>query len=372
MSNRDGLTGNLADVVVLTVTEFGSLAARCLLAATFLMAGAAKLANRRASMQSLRDFGAPLVAQPLIPLLAPVEIAIAAGFLFAASAWYAAWAAAALLLVFIAGIAGSLARGHRPPCNCFGQLHSKPIGWRTLARNGGLAASATWLIVSGPPQPAADLWVFLSRLDTHGRQVVLAFAVAIGVTMRHALRQEDEPDAEPLFVDEAVAPQYRPAAVASHAEAPHSSAASQAPVLTGNGLAIGTSAPAFTIPDLDGHPHSLDSLRASGTLVLLVFSSPHCVSCQTLVPKLPGLAALHDDAFRIILISRGSVQQNLNKVKDPGTLLVLLQQDTEVAEAYDCTSTPAAVVVDADGVIQSQLAVGELAITQLLASRSQR
>ena len=377
LSNRDGLTGNVADVVVLTVTEFGSLAARCLLAATFLIAGAAKLANRRASIQSLRDFGTPLVAQPLIPLLAPVEITIAAAFLFAASAWYAAWVAAALLLVFIVGIAAKLARGQRPPCNCFGQLHSKPIGWRTLARNGGLAACATGIIVHGPPQPAADLWVWLSRLDTHGRQVALVFAAVIGVTMMHALRQEEEqgdeePDAEPPFVDEAAATQYRSAPIASRTEAPRSTAASQVPVLTGNGLAIGTSAPGFTIPDLEGHPHSLDSLRASGKPVLLVFSSPHCASCQALVPKLPSLTALHHDAFRIILISRGSVQQNLNKVKNPDTLLVLLQQDAEVTEAYDCTSMPAAVVVDADGVIQSQLAVGELAIAQLLSSRSQR
>src|SRR3977135_475348 len=100
------LTGNLPDVMVLTVAEFGLLVLRCLLAATFLIAGTAKLTNRRASIQALRDFGAP---QPLIPLLPPVEIAVGAGFLFAACAWYAAWAAGALLVIFVAGIAANLA-----------------------------------------------------------------------------------------------------------------------------------------------------------------------------------------------------------------------------------------------------------------------
>ena len=370
MSNRDGLTGSLADVMVLSVTEFGLLVARCLLAATFLIAGTAKLTNRRASTQALRDFGAP---PPLIPVLPPVEIAVGAGFLFAASAWYAAWAAGALLVMFIAGIAANLARGQQPPCNCFGQLHSKPISWRTLARNGVLAACATWLIVSGPPQPAADLWVLLSRLDTHGRKVAMVLAAVIGVTMMHVLRQEEEPASEPLRVDEpeSGAPQHRAAAVVSRTEAPGSRRAAPDAVLTGNGLAIGTPAPGFAIPDLEGRPHSLDSLRASGKPVLLLFSSPHCESCQALVPRLPGLAALHEHALRMVLISRGSVQQNLvEKVKDRGTLLVLLQQHGEVAEAYDCTSTPAAVVVDTDGVIQSQLAVGALAIAQLISSRS--
>lgn len=364
--------------MVLTVPALGSLAARCLLAATFLVAGAAKLVNRRASNQALRDFGVPLFAQPLLPLLAPGELVVAVGFLFAVSTWYAAWAAFALLVVFIAGIAANLARGQRPPCNCFGQLQSKPIGWRTLARNGALAACAAWLIASGPPQPAADLWFVLRGLDAHGRAVALAAVVVMGVSLMWALRQEDaeETDAEPLFVDEEELPArpYRQAAVAARTEAPTEAPTrerrSSDRVLTGNGLAIGTPAPAFALPDLDGQPHSLDSLRAAGTPVLLIFSSPYCESCQALAPKLPGLAALHRDALRMVLITQGSAQQNREKVKDPGALLVLLQQENEVAEAYDCTSTPAAVLVDADGVVQSPLAVGAPDITQLISLRT--
>ena len=80
------------------------------------------------------------------------------------------------------------------------------------------------------------------------------------------------------------------------------------------------------------------------------------------------MAALHGGALRLVLISRGSVQQNLAKLKGPVTLPILLQPDFEVAEAYDCSSTPAAVLVSADGVIQSLLAVGAPAIEQLIAS----
>jgi hypothetical protein len=35
----------------------------------------------------------------------------------------------ALLVLFIVAIAVTLARGRKPDCHCFGQLHSKPIGW---------------------------------------------------------------------------------------------------------------------------------------------------------------------------------------------------------------------------------------------------
>lgn len=362
----------------MTFTDLGLLAARGLLAATFLIAGIAKLTNRRASIQALRDFGAPRFVQPLTPLLPPVEIAVGTGLLFAASASYAARAALALLVVFIAGISANLARGRRPPCNCFGQVHSTPISWRTLVRNGVLAACATWLIAGGPPQATADLWVLLTSLDTSGRRVAMVVAGAVGFTILHLLTREEGSDADSLPADEpasdepdAPAAPYRAASVASPTAAPRSGPAAPGPVLTGDGLAIGTPAPGFVIPDLDGHRHSLDSLRASGKPIVLVFSSPHCESCQLLVPKLPGLAAVHERALRMVLVTRGGVQQTLDKVGNPGALLVLLQQNYEVAEAYNCTTSPAAVVVGADGVIQSRLATGAMAIAELISLRSQ-
>jgi len=71
---------------------------------------------------------------------------------------------------------------------------------------------------------------------------------------------------------------------------------------------------------------------------------------------------------KIVLISRGSVQDNLAKVKGFEPSRVLLQRDSEVAEAYDCNTTPAAVLVGEDGLIRSELAVGGVAIKQLLSS----
>ena len=286
------------------------------------------------------------------------------------SAWYAAWGTLALLGLFIAGIGVNLARGRQPACNCFGQLHSRPISWRTLVRNGVLAAGAIYLIASGPPPPAADLWVFLGNLDSRGRRIATVVAAVLGFAILHALKQ-DEPESGPTVSDEPVVAAPRVPTPASAVLAPEPAPATPgtpARIITGIGLAVGTPAPGFVLPDLEGREHSLDSFRASGIPVLLVFSSPFCESCQVLMPKLPGLAALHGGALRLVLISRGSVQQNLAKLKGPVTLPILLQPEFEVAEAYDCSSTPAAVLVSADGVIQSLLAVGAPAIEQLIAS----
>lgn len=354
----------------MTVTEFARVGMRLLLVAIFLIAGVAKLANPRETMQTLRDFGAPRRLRWFGVFLPSLEMTVAVGLLFARTAWFAAAGAFALLVMFIAGIGVNLARGRQPACNCFGQLHSRPISWRTLLRNGVLAAGASWLVASGPPQASADLWAFLVGLDSRGQRVATVVAAVIGFTILRAL-WPDEPDSKAPIDDdepESPAPRFGPPTTVTRTEHAPLSHSAPARILSDIGLAVGSPAPEFVLPDIEGQKHDLDSCRARGIPVLLIFSSPFCESCQALMPKLPGLAAQHADALRLVVVSRGTVQQNLAKMKGPFTLPILLQQDDEVAEAYDCRSTPAAVLVGADGVIQSLLAVGGPAIVQLIAT----
>src|SRR5215208_2566598 len=117
------------------------LTARLLLALVFAVAGVAKLADREGSQQAIVDFGVPsAIAAPLGLLLPLAELTVAATLLPASTAWLGALGALALLSVFVVGITYNLARGRKPECHCFGQLHSAPAGWKTLARNGVLAS----------------------------------------------------------------------------------------------------------------------------------------------------------------------------------------------------------------------------------------
>ena len=109
------------------------LLARLVLAVVFLVAGIAKLADLAGSRQALRDFGVPAkLSTPFGVLLPLAELAVAVALLPAASAWWGALGALALLLVFVAGISYALLRGRTPECHCFGQLHSAPVGLPTL------------------------------------------------------------------------------------------------------------------------------------------------------------------------------------------------------------------------------------------------
>ena len=126
------------------------LGVRLVLAAVFAVAGTAKLLDAAGSRAALEGFGVPrAAARPAGMVLPAAELAIAAGLLVPASAWWSALAAAGLLAVFMAAIGVSMARGAAPDCHCFGRLHSAPVSWRTQLRNGVLAAAAGVAVLAG-------------------------------------------------------------------------------------------------------------------------------------------------------------------------------------------------------------------------------
>jgi uncharacterized membrane protein YphA (DoxX/SURF4 family) len=103
------------------------LIARLVLAAVFILAGVAKLSDLKGSRKAITDFGLPAVlASPLGLLLPLAELGVGAALIPASTAWWGALGALGLLLLFVVGISINLARGRKPDCHCFGQLHSAP------------------------------------------------------------------------------------------------------------------------------------------------------------------------------------------------------------------------------------------------------
>ena len=173
------------------------LFARLLLAAVFVVAGVAKLADREGSRRAVTDFGVPAaLAAPLGILLPLAELAVAAALIPTSTAFWGAAGALALLLLFVVGIGANLARGHKPDCHCFGQLHSAPAGWATLARNGVLAAVAAFLVwrgLEGEVGPSLVGWIgalsTVGQLVLAGGMVLLALVVAQWFFLYGWLRQ---------------------------------------------------------------------------------------------------------------------------------------------------------------------------------------
>jgi uncharacterized membrane protein YphA (DoxX/SURF4 family) len=142
------------------------LLARLLLASVFATASVAKLADPAGSRRAITDFGVPPSLAAALAILLPLsELAVAAALLPTPTAWWGALAALALLLLFVTGIGVNLARGRKPECHCFGQLHSALAGWMNLAGNSVLATLAgfvVWQGWDGDVGPSVISWLGLS------------------------------------------------------------------------------------------------------------------------------------------------------------------------------------------------------------------
>ncbi|HEX2272480.1 MAG TPA: MauE/DoxX family redox-associated membrane protein [Acidimicrobiales bacterium] len=126
------------------------LVTRLALAALLVAAGVAKLADQAGSRRAAEDFGVPGgLAAPVALGLPVAELAAAGLLLVSPTARWGGLLALLLLAFFAAAIGVTLSKGRTPDCHCFGQLHSAPVGWWTLARNVVLAAAAAWVVVAG-------------------------------------------------------------------------------------------------------------------------------------------------------------------------------------------------------------------------------
>jgi methylamine dehydrogenase accessory protein MauD len=326
------------------------LFARLLLAAVFVVAGVAKLADREGSRRAITDFGVPAaLAAPLGILLPLAELAVAVALIPTATALWGAVGALVLLLLFVVGIGVNLARGRRPDCRCFGQLYSAPAGWSTLVRNGVLATVAAFLVwrgLEGEVGPSVVGWI--GALSTPGLLVLAGAVLLLGLLagqwmfLLGLLRQNGRLLARLEAVEERVA-----AAGLSLSENGASSAA---------GLPVGVPAPTFSLEDLRREEVTLDDLRARGKPVVLVFTDPGCGPCAELLPEVGRWQQEYAEKLTISLVGRGSAKENSAEVSEHGVENVLLQKDWEVADAYQVEGTPSAVVVSPEGIIRSPLA----------------
>jgi thiol-disulfide isomerase/thioredoxin/uncharacterized membrane protein YphA (DoxX/SURF4 family) len=337
------------------------LVARLLLAAVFVVAGIAKLADRKGSRRAITDFGVPdALAAPLGVFLPLAELAVATALVLTSTALWGAVAALALLLLFVAGIGVNLARGRRPDCHCFGQIHSAPAGWKTLARNGVLAVIAALLVwrgFEGDVGPSVIGWIgsltTAAMLVLTGGMVVLALLTAQWVFLLGLLRQNGRLLARLEAVEERLAAS---GLAPSENEAPSAA-----------GLPVGVPAPTFSLEHLHGEEIALDHLRARGKPVMLVFTDPSCGPCVELLPELGRWQHEYGEKLTIVLVGRGSAEENSGEVTEHGVENVLLQEDWEVADAYEVEATPSAVVVSPEGTIGSPVAQGPDEIEELVA-----
>jgi peroxiredoxin/uncharacterized membrane protein len=304
------------------------LAARLVLAAVFAVAGVAKLLDRKGSAKSLAEFGVPAGLAPAMGVVLPVvELACAVALVVDAWAWWAACGVAALLVVFIAAIGVSLARGRRPDCHCFGQLSSSPVSGKTVARNVVLVVLAGVVVVPG--QDYAGEWPSLAGWSSF-ELAMLAVAMALvagiavlGWLLLHMLKQNGRLLVRLEAVEKKVGVDPN------------------APVVPG--LPVGSAAPDFQLPGAEGGTVTLETLHERDKPVVLVFTEAGCGACDALKPEIARWQSEQAERLTVAVVSGGGV-----------------------SAAYQVKATPSAVLITA-GKISTPLAEGPDAIRDLVA-----
>jgi peroxiredoxin len=118
---------------------------------------------------------------------------------------------------------------------------------------------------------------------------------------------------------------------------------------------VGEPAPHFSLPDLSGKPVSLSDFRGSQTLLL--FWRPGCGFCQRMLDDLKAWEANPPGgAPKLLVVSTESVEAN--RAMGLHSPIVLDPGGISIGSKFGANGTPMAVLLDAQGGIASELAVG--------------
>jgi uncharacterized membrane protein YphA (DoxX/SURF4 family)/peroxiredoxin len=310
--------------------------ARICLAAVFIVAGVAKLADQPGTRQALANFDVPArFIDPFVLLLPLAELAAATALVFPTTARWGAAGSLVLLALFVVGLTRVLHRGEAPDCHCFGQLHSKPASWTTVARNLVLALPAAYVALTGPG-PSLTSWV-ASTSATDLWLIAIGTLAALTTTTSVVLWHENH--------------RLRSGGGQTTAAAPRQ---------------IGALAPQFSLPSTAGAAVNLQDLLTDDRACVLTFVSPGCGPCAALLPE---LARWHDtvtERLALTLVAPVQPVQAEELAREYALTDVLIDEQATVMHAYGVWGTPSAILVASDGTVRSAPVAGHVAIESLI------
>jgi peroxiredoxin len=126
-------------------------------------------------------------------------------------------------------------------------------------------------------------------------------------------------------------------------------------------LKVGKPVPAVKLPDLTGETVDLADFRDDNTLVL--FWNPGCGFCQRMLDDLKAWEARPPKgAPKLVVVSTGAVEANQAQ---GFSAPVSLDQEFSAGQAFGARGTSSAMLVDGEGKIASELAVGAPSVLAL-------
>jgi methylamine dehydrogenase accessory protein MauD len=124
-------------------------------------------------------------------------------------------------------------------------------------------------------------------------------------------------------------------------------------LVVGSGPKAGEAAPVFNAEDLSGEHRVIGGKHEDGRSALLLFLSPTCPVCKTLLPSLKSIASDERKWLDVVLASDGIRKEHESFVAEYHLEQFPYLLSSELGIGYRVGRLPHAVLIDADGVIRS-------------------
>lgn len=125
-------------------------------------------------------------------------------------------------------------------------------------------------------------------------------------------------------------------------------------LMLNKGLAVGERAPTVEVQDLEGAKLSVGSPRNDGKSTLLLFVSPTCPVCKSLLPIVKSSGRDERSWLDIILASDGNPEEHREYVRANGLSSVPYVVSAPLGITYQVSRLPFAALLDEAGVLRAR------------------
>jgi methylamine dehydrogenase accessory protein MauD len=125
-------------------------------------------------------------------------------------------------------------------------------------------------------------------------------------------------------------------------------------LMLNRGLNVGEAAPVLEVAALDGRAIKVGSVRADGRSTLLLFVSPSCPVCKTLLPAVRSSRRDERSWLDVILASDGDLAEQREFVRLQALENIPYVVSAALGLAYQVSRLPFAALLDEQGVLRAR------------------
>ncbi|HLY53036.1 MAG TPA: methylamine dehydrogenase accessory protein MauD [Steroidobacteraceae bacterium] len=125
-------------------------------------------------------------------------------------------------------------------------------------------------------------------------------------------------------------------------------------LMLNRGLTVGEPAPVLEVAALDGRALKIAAARADGRSTLLLFVSPTCPVCKTLLPAVKSSRRDERAWLDVILASDGDTSEQREFVRAQGLEDIPYVVSPALGLAYQVSRLPFAALLDEQGVLRAR------------------